>query len=186
MVDIDKMPAGAELDALVAKRLFGWRWMSYVGVPIKGTPGYPKKCRVRDFMSPKRMADDRWQAMLRDNESRPATGDEPLAYHYCSSQGPWPHGAYSTEWAAAMEAVERVATEYGYHVDVRAHAGLILGMSPSFECAVSDWRAAAEEELREGTTKGWKERAWMLADTGPLAICRAALKAVEKGGNRGN
>jgi hypothetical protein len=79
-----------ELDEEVAKKIFGWRWMSWVGIPVKGTPGYPARCRIRQFMSPDTMRNQRWLDFWNRSdvgEVREATGDEPLSYCYCSSQG---------------------------------------------------------------------------------------------------
>jgi hypothetical protein len=71
----------------VAEALFGWKWMSWFGIPTHGTPGYPAKCRVREFMSPKVMASKRWLEHFAAFDGAEATGDEALAYSYCSSQG---------------------------------------------------------------------------------------------------
>lgn len=63
----------------------GFRWMSWVGTPIKGTDGYPKKMRVRQLMSPSQLENPTWQKFLKDNDGREADGSEPLSYDYCSS-----------------------------------------------------------------------------------------------------
>jgi hypothetical protein len=78
-------------DALIAEKLFGWKWMSKVSVPVKGTPDYPKHCRVREFLAPdeieNRRTNEYWlDYFAREGEMLEATGDEPLAYSYCSSQ----------------------------------------------------------------------------------------------------
>ena len=81
---------GAELNEAVAKTIFGWRWLSWIGIPVKGTPGYPKPCRVRQFMSPDAMRNQRWLDFWKRpdvGEVREADGTEPLSYVYCSSQG---------------------------------------------------------------------------------------------------
>ena len=69
----------------LAIRLLGWKWMSFVGVPVKGTEGYPNKCRVRQLMSAAQLNGKEWREYFRDHEGADATGDEPLAYTYCSS-----------------------------------------------------------------------------------------------------
>jgi len=71
----------------LAIKLLGWKWVSFIDVPIKGTEGYPKRCRVRQLLSAKQMKSERWQSFLREREASDATGDEPLSYAYCSSQG---------------------------------------------------------------------------------------------------
>ncbi len=80
-----------EVNKRIARELFGWRWMSWIGIPTKGTPGYPKECRVRQLLSPVAMekrGSDYWRAYLADRDWRDADGSEPLAYCYCSSMGP--------------------------------------------------------------------------------------------------
>lgn len=72
----------------VLTEVLGWKWMSYVGVPVKGTAGYPAKCRVRKLMSPKTLKSHDWVAFLLTHEGREADMTEPLDYSYCSSQGP--------------------------------------------------------------------------------------------------
>jgi len=72
----------------ICEEMLGWKWMSFVGTPVRGTDGYPAKCRVRQFLSPKSLKSAGWQEYLAENDGREATGDEPLAYCYCSSCGP--------------------------------------------------------------------------------------------------
>lgn len=76
-----------KLNEYLAITLLGWKWVSFVGIPVKGTEGYPKKCRVRQLLSKKQLESESWQDKLSVNEGRDAIGDEPLAYTYCSSQG---------------------------------------------------------------------------------------------------
>lgn len=79
---------------MLAERLLGWRWLSFVDIPCLGTPGYPKECRVRRFfppdnkMHPTKKGRAAWAKWFADNPTEPATGDEPLAYCYGSSCGP--------------------------------------------------------------------------------------------------
>lgn len=63
----------------------GWRWMSWIGTPVKGTLGYSKKQRVRQLLSPKQL--ECWKRFLAQNEGRKADGSEPLSYAHCSSGG---------------------------------------------------------------------------------------------------
>lgn len=78
----------SDLDFVIACELFGWKWMAYHGIPIKGTAGYPAKCRVRQCFPKESQENTDWQQYLATWEGAPATGEEPLAYAYCSSQGP--------------------------------------------------------------------------------------------------
>lgn len=86
-----------EIDERIAIHLFSWEWMSWHGIPIRGTPGYPVKCRVRGFLNPETIAGEAWQTCFAKNSGRHASGKEPLCYSYCSSQGgchvPEFHGA---------------------------------------------------------------------------------------------
>ena len=77
-----------EIDERIALELFGWRWVSWIDIPIKRTPGYPKVCRVRQLLPPKALADKRWKEHWAQPAGRDADGSEPLAYCYCSSSGP--------------------------------------------------------------------------------------------------
>ncbi len=78
----------SDLDEQVARLVFRWKWMSWLGMPAKGTPGYPTECRIQAFVSPETLAAPRWLAFLADRELQVASGDEPLHYWYCSSRGP--------------------------------------------------------------------------------------------------
>lgn len=73
----------------IAIEHFGFVWMSWIGVPVRGTPGYAErlKVRVRQLMSPEQMQLPGWKDHFSNprNEARAADGSEPLAYAYCSS-----------------------------------------------------------------------------------------------------
>lgn len=75
-----------QLDEELAIRLLGWKWMSFIGIPVKGTSGYPAKCRVRQLFSAAQLKAKSWREFFEEWEGCEATGDEPLAYGYCSSQ----------------------------------------------------------------------------------------------------
>lgn len=68
----------------LAIELFGWRWISFIGIPVRGTEGYPAKMRVRRLLSPEVIP--AWMSSTK-HEAADATGDEPLCYAYCSSGG---------------------------------------------------------------------------------------------------
>lgn len=77
------------LDYAVAESLFGWRWLAHEGIPVRGTPGYPQKTTVRRFYPPDKELGQRWMDYFEENGgARPANGDEPLDYAYCSSSPP--------------------------------------------------------------------------------------------------
>jgi hypothetical protein len=69
-------------------RLLGWKWVSFIGIPHNEHPTYPAECRVRQLLSAKQLKNKYWREMLDANDAQPATGEEPLSYRYCSSQGP--------------------------------------------------------------------------------------------------
>jgi hypothetical protein len=73
------------LDEIILIQVLGWKWISFIGIPIKGTEGYPKECRVRQFFPPSQLK--AWKEHLEKHEGRDADGTEPLSY-YGSSQGP--------------------------------------------------------------------------------------------------
>lgn len=76
----------------VAIKLLGWRWMREICIPIKGTPNYPQKQPVREFMPPSRFKNQQWiESWNRNGWPTESDGTEPLAYCYCSSGGyDWP------------------------------------------------------------------------------------------------
>lgn len=76
------------LDEVVSEVFFGWRWMAFVDTPTHSHADYPQKVRVRQFMSPASLTDDRWKTFFDEHEGCQADGSEPLAYCYDSSCGP--------------------------------------------------------------------------------------------------
>ncbi len=73
------------LNEELAIRILGWKWMSFFDTPVKGTEGYPVKCRVRQLFTVEQLKSDDWQKFLQENDCAEATGNEPLAYTYCSN-----------------------------------------------------------------------------------------------------
>lgn len=69
-----------------ATELCGFRWMAWDDdIPIKGTPDYPRKQRVRQLLSPAQLENPQWQEFLQKKNATEADGTEPLSYSYCSS-----------------------------------------------------------------------------------------------------
>lgn len=64
--------------------LLGWKWYAYQGVPVRSAPDYPKEQSVRVFVSPEYATS--WRDFI-EQKCTVATGNEPLAYMYCSSSG---------------------------------------------------------------------------------------------------
>ena len=72
------------IEAWCAEHVMGWRWYSFLSIPVKGTPGYPGTMRVRQFFSKAQLNNPKWQEFVDRSSVQPATGDEPLSYDYCS------------------------------------------------------------------------------------------------------
>lgn len=128
-MSVDKMQAGAELDALVDEKVFGNKWTFASYVMING----------------ERRDGPTW---LREDE----TSDDPMGGTY-AGQTP-PH--YSTDIKLAWQAVEKLCLHLSPFVD----------NGKPYAWVVSD-----RHNLNEA-------RIVVDAPTAPLAICRAALKAV--------
>jgi len=82
------VPNTTDLDRAIAQEFFGWKWVAFWGIPIKGTKNYPKKCMVRQFFPPESLENEDWILHFEKNQARKSDGDEPLSYPYCSSCGP--------------------------------------------------------------------------------------------------
>jgi hypothetical protein len=91
----------SDLDYLIAEEIFGWKWLAYIGIPVRGTPGYPQTCRVRRFFPPETLSQESYEKWAVEHEAGPATGAEPLDYAYCSSCGPAPVPHFSGHAEAA-------------------------------------------------------------------------------------
>lgn len=107
--------ATCELTEEYAVKHLGWQWWSWIGTPVKGTPGYPQKMRVRQLLSPRQMKSPRWSQRLTDPsyEARPADGTEPLDYTYCSSgcTVEWPPTRKVTAESVARDDVPKLIAE---------------------------------------------------------------------------
>lgn len=73
-----------------------------------------------------------------------------------------PYPAYSTDIAAAWSVVERFVRDTRFHLDSLGFDG-------------EEWRCAIGHDNDEGDADGWS---FAEANTAPLAICLAALKAL--------
>jgi len=104
-----------QLSAAVAEEFFGWRWWSFVGIPTRDHPGYPAKCRVRQFLPPQSLANKRWIAFFDGADGRGATGDEPLAYTYCSAAGPDCFPSFSSGVATLEKELNKRGLLKKYH-----------------------------------------------------------------------
>lgn len=157
---------GRELDAAVAE-MMGWRWLSFVGRPVRSTPSYPKECRVRQEFPPESQLSQRWLDYLAELKAAPSVGDEPLAYCYESSMGPHQKPPWTTDIDAAWQVVEKMQ-ERGFWCEVK---------SP-FSKEYPDWHAGFTRHMETGWNGRPDHRG--SGTTAPEAICRAALAVMEK------
>lgn len=81
---------GHNCDEEFAVKFLGWKWMSFMTIPIASHPEYGtgKNIRCRRLFSPGELKSKGWQEVFAAKDGREATGEEPLAYAYCSSNGP--------------------------------------------------------------------------------------------------
>ncbi len=149
--EIDQLPAGREMDALIAEKIFNLKPATFVEIgSISGMVIY-FKCEegngnTRGY----------YPGNYRDNPRVPLDH-------------------YSTNIKAAWEVVEQMVARMGYQ-------------NPDFEWSGPLFKPEHRylNQSRLGETcwyvllemNGFRE--WIMADTAPLAICRAALKAVRK------
>lgn len=87
-IDAKKIWQTTAMDEAVAEELFGWKWLAFTCRPTRSHPEYPKEMRVRRFYPPVESLGKQWAAYFKEHPHEPATGDEPLSYCYCSSNGP--------------------------------------------------------------------------------------------------
>jgi len=122
MIDPKRIWKTSDLDYCVAEELFGWKWLAYLGIPVRDTPGYPNKVLVRQFFSPGIEANKHWLDYFahKGGGFQPATGDEPLSYRYCSSQGP-EMVPYFSGHQEAMRAMEEELDRRNLFDDYQKH-----------------------------------------------------------------
>ena len=133
-----------DLDYLVAMELFGWRWLAWHGRPTHSAPDYPRERMVRRFFPPDSELDPSWMDYFKEVSHVPATGDEPLAYCYCSSRGPHPVPHFSSDDGAIRD-MEKEIHKRGlwnkYQEAIAAQVGpdsyAIASAAPAFKCAAA-------------------------------------------------
>lgn len=144
-MNIDEMPAGREMDELVAKKVMGHRLVPNL---FEGDPTLMMKKDAEVF--PEGL-----------KPPSPLFGCEEIPY-------------YSSIIADAWEVLEKIKA-----IDLKKHTGL----DEADECFVVVWDRATKEwaagfHTIDGYDPGWIASSRISANTAPLAICRAALKAV--------
>lgn len=146
---IDAMPAGREMDALVAQLVIGWVCGKYYQDLSGGILAVCSK--ERGYL---RYGAHQWARMQ--------------GYQHKEQEFiPCDHFAgYSTDIAAAWMVVDKMR-EHGWSITVARFKG-----GPYSQPDISeDWKAVFESHLEPFTSVGWG------GDSAPLAICRAALRA---------
>ncbi len=148
------MNAGRELDALIAEKVMGW---TRAGAQYHIRPSHrPSK----DFPG----------NILNDFDGKgphdflfPDKHDDTLRMAFCGCESTIDVPSYSTDIAAAWEVVEKLGNWHGFDFMI------LLDTSNS-----GKWEAGWYEMGWDG----YERRCAESADTAPLAICLAALKAV--------
>jgi hypothetical protein len=153
-----ELEAGRELDALIAERLMGWRWFRLQRMRhsccAKPQPiGEPVRFLAND--KPFSLYDD----------YNPATGDERVDESRMTAV---PH--YSTDISAAMEVVEKLKAD-DFWPSMNWKSGIFI----------DDWNRAAWFVRFRCVRGGTRGDHWHADESLPLAICRAALRALSEG-----
>jgi len=149
--EIESLPAGRELDGLIAEHIFGYRRSAYGAQVVFESPAYQQRTvntllAVGDVYS------------LRDVPG----GREAVIAGKIEKSG-WPNTLidfYSTDIAAAWKIVEHLSAK-GEYCDIKRLRDHATGLYPH-ECEI--WH---ERSVHKGVVA--------IADTAALAICRAAL-----------
>ena len=153
-MDIDKLEAGRELDALIAELIEQKPYITY-----------PPEIIISQEMSGEVTYSKRRAWILTCNYGK---GDIPT----------WLPRPFTSEWCVVGDLVMELSSqgfliclfdELGYDI---LEDGRVVRM---WRCEFMDEGAHAQELSREEIWKGIEQ-----ADTAPLAICRAALKALGK------
>jgi hypothetical protein len=146
---IDAMEAGREMDALVAELVMGW-----TEIHKHDEMGW-------SGIGPNGPSNNSWRTLPSTMKS--------ISKNVCTfKMEKWPYAnvrKYSTDIAAAWQVVERFDRRL-VDIDIRSDT----------QDDGELWGAGFIEYFEEG--EGFKAIGSAAADTAPLAICRAALKAV--------
>jgi hypothetical protein len=158
---IDEMLAGAELDALVAEKVMGWRWVKARPVEWFTTGFGRNSCaanRLRQdiawMVSPERLGEEGFCGFYEIVE-RPEQTILNTSYNSLPGEARW---GYPSPFSTSIESAWGVAEQMGMWVGPHVKGN---GNQEGWEAGV-----------------GWEDGGpWAHAKTAPLAICRAALKA---------
>lgn len=170
----DAPDAGPELDALIAERLFGRTGIGYYGPPADPAEEWLHEKSVRYDTEEEAIAADRryYDACYPDEESRRGrpTPEEmgAMLCYWEDGWGPLAIDEYSTSGDGMLLVVERMR-ELGYTVLlVHRTDGSLRRDSYEFDCSFTDWNTPPYADY------------YAKAPTAPLAVARAALRAMEQ------
>jgi len=132
--DYDAMEAGRELDALVAEKVFGWKWIRF-RYELGGAQGPEEAIQVSPDDFPGYFDEDSYMA---------DDGKYPRSYH------PRGRPAYSTDIAAAWFVVERMRDDKSWERFVWNLPGALSGIHSMLEqlTPIAICRAALKVKLR--------------------------------------
>lgn len=167
-MDINTMPAGREMDALIAERVMGWELVDndYYILNRPGDPFYKTHpdpaglVPTRDGKSLGTPSQVKWQDLFEELEihSVGLYWIDPVNRSVVEADNFQP----STDIAAAWQVVERLEA---------INIGVELSHAPD-----DQWECWSLHQTEPNRYESWGQ---IWADTAPLAICRAALKAME-------
>lgn len=149
------MQAGRELDERIAVKIFGWQHARGDDVPLVARHRNPRDTRIPEA----------W--IYTDSSLASGIGYECVL----CGEGPPP---YSTDIAGAWQVVEKMQAD---------GCSVLLHYHP--EGMAEEWLRGWTVSVQRGGTPARPfdtPYVWHQAATAPLAICLAALAAVEKGG----
>ncbi len=149
---IEQMPAGREMDGLIAEHILGFRRSLYGEQVVFESPEYQQ--RERDGLPTVTLGGVYSIRDAKGGRESVIAGNHP--------KSGWPNTLidfYSTDIAAAWKVVEALEPR-GYLVDITRRKDFTTGGFP-YECEIWDTSAGPDRTAQ--------------ADVAPLAICRAAL-----------
>jgi hypothetical protein len=136
-MSIDEMPAGREMDVLVAEKVMGWHLWDWEKGDLDCACG----------------------------KTHYAPQDIGIGYYPRCAEEPEGYLSFSTDIAAAWELVEKWKSIDGQFLNIFWNVTQ-AGFPNYWTCGM--WKS------------GWTQQDIGTADTAPLAICRAALKVLER------
>jgi hypothetical protein len=173
------LPAGPELDRLVAEKVMGWTdgeftaWQSD-DISIDDDVGYHQfKSSIK---YPAYISDGHFYSVIRNIDEWEIFGTD---------EGPLLHWSPSTNIAHAWEVVEKLRSlgrDVTLHIALGQAACFVRDSDPDRYNTNESALYPGHSSLRSLDFNHHQCYGHAIADTAPLAICRAALQAVEQTG----